>query len=230
MHRIFKLEADFRLQVVPSAPKPSAAIAATIDAIWAAEKRARGTKLYNGKVYSLVDQTSRLLTLVETDYRHFLAQRRALEIAGELKLRPVGVTGILTCRDGVVLGRRAGHLASDAGLWEPAPAGSLDRLDPAAQLLEELAEELGLKSSQVTPPNVLGLVEDAESRVVDILYRLETALDAPAIEAARRASGSDEYQEIAVVAPDGLAGFLAVRRAQTLPALAAMLRLGGMPV
>jgi hypothetical protein len=229
MHRVYKLDPAFRLNILPAAPAPPAAIEARIEEIWAEEKRRRGASLYDGRAYSLAERTQTLLSLRETDYRHLLAQRRDPELYAALGLRPVGVTGILICREGVVLGLRADHVAADAGLWEPAPAGGLDRPDPAAQLMEELAEELGVAPARVKPPLVRGLIEDTESHVLDILYRIETDMAEDELRAAQRAAGSDEYAELAVVAPSDLLGFLAARKDRLLPALRAMLRLGGLP-
>ncbi len=228
MHRVYELEPAFRLKILPAAPAPPAAVRARIEAIWAEEKRRRGAALYDGPAYSLVEHTPALLALRKTDYRSLLAQRRDPGVYAALELRPVGVTGILTCSEGVVLGLRAGFVAADAGLWEPAPAGGLDRPDPEAQLLEELAEELGIAPARVKPPLVRGLVEDTDSHVCDILYRIETDLGETELRAAQRAGGSDEYAELAVVAPGDLPGFLAARKDRLLPALRVMLKLGGL--
>ncbi|MGH6979756.1 MAG: hypothetical protein ACREFC_00975, partial [Stellaceae bacterium] len=183
--------------------------------------------LYNGRIYSLVEQTPKRLTAYALEYRLLVAQRRAPDLASALAVRPIGVTGLLTGPDGLVLGRRAKHVAADAGLWEPAAAGSLARPEPAEQILEELMEELGLDRGKVQSPLPLGLVEDATSRVIDIVFRIETDLSAAALHAAWRNRGSDEYAEIRIVPPAELPRFLAEHHGQLLRVLEPMLRLGG---
>ena len=213
MQRLFDLAPDFQFVELPRIGLSSAAVEARIAAIWA-EESARGTTLFNGRIYSLVEHAPARLAVRAADYRQLVALRRAPELAAQgLALRPIGVTGLLVARDGIVLGRRAGHVAADAGLWETAPSGSLARLDAAGQLFDELEEELGLSPDRVSPPRPLTLVEDLASGTCDIVFRLDTALGGDAILAAHRDSGSDEYSELAVVAARDLAGFLAARAA-----------------
>jgi len=225
MHRTYPLDPDFRIDVLPALPPLPAAVEKRIAAIWRAAQSVQPA-LYNGRIYSLVEATPKCLTARALDYRRLVAQRQAPDLAGTLAVRPIGVTGLLTGPDGLVLGHRAKHVAADAGLWEPAPAGSLARPEPAEQLLEELAEELGLDRNQVRPPQPLGLVEDTTSRVIDIVFRIETDLSAAALRAAWQNHGSDEYAEIRIVALAELPRFLAEHHGQLLRVLELMLRLG----
>lgn len=225
MHRTYPLDPGFHIEVLPAPPPLPASVADRIAAIWRAAQSEQPA-LHNGRIYSLVEATRERLTAHALEYRLLVAQRRAPEMASVLAVRPIGVTGLLTGPDGLVLGRRAKHVAADADLWEPAPAGSLARPEPAEQILEELAEELGLDRSKVRPPQPLGLVEDATSRVVDIVFRIETDLNAEALHTAWRKHGSDEYAEIRIVPPADLARFLAEHHGQLLRVLEPMLRLG----
>ncbi len=225
---VYALEPSFKLRIAPPMVV-SDSISERIDGIWAEEKRHRGETLTNDNVFSLFDYRPDCLTLQPAEYRHVLARRRAPELADAgLSIRPVGVTGVLVCADGLVLGLRGTQVASDAGLWEPAPAGCLDHPDPAAQVLEELREELGLESTRVTSPEACGMVEDAASGVVDIVFRLNTAASAEDVRAAYRAFGTDEYAELAIIGRADVAPFLHAERTRLLPALRAMLRLVGL--
>ncbi|HZT51791.1 MAG TPA: hypothetical protein VFA22_07655 [Stellaceae bacterium] len=229
MHRLHELAPDFRVIELPPGPPPSAAVEARIAQIWAQEAARRGARLFNGRIYSLVEHAPDRLAVRAMEYRHVLALQHAPELAAQgLALRPLGVTGLLRSPDGIVLGRRAAHLAVAAGLWETAPAGGLDRLDPVALLLEELHEELGLAAAEASVPRPLVLIEDGTSGVLDIVFRIETALGAAAIRAAHGAVPSDEYSELAVVAPDALPAFLAARPDAFLPIVPAILRLAGL--
>jgi len=225
MHRTYALDPGFRLEVLPAPAALPASVEDSVDAIWRAAQGAQPT-LHNGRIYSLVEYAPQRLTVRALEYRLLLAQRRAPALESILAVRPIGVTGLLTGRDGLALGHRAKHVAADAGLWEAAPAGNLARPEPAEQILEELAEELGVQREQVRVPRPLGLVEDTTSRVVDIVFRLESDLSAAALRLAWQEHGSNEYAEIAIVPPAELPRFLAEHRAHLLRVLEPMLRLG----
>lgn len=226
MHRTYALDPGFRIEIVPAPSALPPAIESRVAALWRAAQAAQPA-LYNGRIYSLVEPTPQRLTVHALDYRLLLAQRREPELEAVLAVRPIGVTGLLTGRDGLVLGHRAKHVAADAELWEAAPAGSLARPEASEQILEELAEELGVDRSKVRAPRPLGLVEDTTSSVVDIVFRLDSDLGADEVIAAWRAGGTNEYAEIRVVPPVELPRFLAERRSQLLRVLEPMLRLGG---
>jgi 8-oxo-dGTP pyrophosphatase MutT (NUDIX family) len=226
--RAYELQPSFELDLLPPPAFP-ALIEARIDEIWTEEKKLRGKRLFNGVIYSLVEWSASRLTLQPIEYRHLLARRRVPELAtAGLIIRPVAVTSVLTCRDGVVLGRRADHVAFAPRLWEAAPAGGLDRPDPVAQLMEELREELGLTPDQVSLPQACGLIEDSVSGVFDIVLRIVTELDADAVRAVHRAYGSDEYCTLAIVATDQLPSFLMTERNHVVSSLVPMLHLVGL--
>ena len=65
------------------------------------------------------------------------------------------------------------------------------------------------------PARPLCLVEHPGSRVLDLGFALEAALDAAAVRARHRAAANDEYAEIEVVALPNLPGFMA-REAATM--------------
>lgn len=204
------------------------AITSRIDAIWAEEKRQRGADLTNGRIYSLVDHQRDCLLVCPAEYRHVLARRRDPDlIKAGLTIRPLAVTGILRCADGLVLGRRGGGVASDAGLWEPAPAGGLATPDPEGQLFEELEEELGLDRSTLCLCEICGLVDDVETGVCDIVFRMRTGATRKDIRDAHAAAGSSEYADLAVVETADVPDFLQANRDCLLPALVPMLRLAG---
>lgn len=211
------LDPAFTLNVLePSAALP-AEIEAAVEAIWSRERSRAGCRLFNGPVLSLAAKAPDCLTVRRADYRHLIAQRLQPELGAWLKLRPLAVTGVLTCREGVVFGRRALHLANAPGAWEPAPSGGLSHPDPRRQLLEELSEELGLAASQVSPPQAFGLIWEDDGGVHDILFRLTTEATAKDLLTAHQSAGSDEYSELAIVPPQRLGAFLAAHHDTLLP-------------
>ena len=222
------LDPDVRLELAPAGPSLDAEVAAAVDRLWDAEMAARGAGLFDGPLFSLLEHSPGRLSARAVTYRQLIASRRDPELARRIGLRPMGVTGLLLSPEGVVLGRRSQGLHTEPGRWEPAPAGALDRLDWRAVLLAELAEELGLTADAVSGPEAVALIEDLGTGVHDILCRVRTRLGADQITAAWRAGGTDEYDELAVLAPDALEGFLSRNADALSPTLRPMLRAGGL--
>jgi hypothetical protein len=225
---IHPLSPGFRVEIGPPWQFPEA-VAPRIEAIWRAVKEKRGDRLTNGRIYGLEAFGTDFLRIRLSDYRHVLARRLAPDLVGAgLALRPLGVTGILLCADGLVLGQRGALVATDPGLWEAAPAGGLSRPDPGEQIFEELHEELGLTAAAVSAAEACGLVEDVASGVFDIVFRLRTPLSGPAVQAAYQSLATDEYAQVVVIRPSALPAFLDANRRHLLPALVPMLRLAGL--
>ena len=94
----------------------------------------------------------RLVTGHLTEYRRVVAQMERPELFAELGVRSFAVCGVLRCAGGVVVGRRHRAANYQAGMWQLAPAGSVDAgavgedgaVDLRRQLFGELREELGL--------------------------------------------------------------------------------------
>jgi hypothetical protein len=225
---IHPLDPGFRLEVGLPWQSP-AALAPRIAAIWRAEKEKHGDRLTNGLVYGLESVGADVLRIQQSDYCHVLARRLAPDlVAAGLTFRPLGVTGLLLCADGLVLGQRGLHVATDSGLWEAAPAGGLAKPDPRGQVLEELHEELGVAAADITSADACGLVEDLPSGVLDIVFRLRTPLTGAAVQAAYRSLATDEYAQVTIIDLAALPAFLDRNRQNLLPALVPMLRLAGL--
>ena len=100
----------------PAPPLPPA-VAETVDAIWAAEL-AKRPHAFDGPMFSVTRLDGTLITGQWTTYRRFMARRRQPTLAEALGVRPLAVTGVLRCRDGIVLGRRGDGVTQAAGAFE----------------------------------------------------------------------------------------------------------------
>ncbi|MEQ8603731.1 MAG: hypothetical protein RIB45_10455 [Marivibrio sp.] len=131
-----------------------------------------------------------------TSYRTFIACREDAELAQDLALRPVAVSGVLQCADGLVFGRRGKTVSQDPGMWELAPSGTLTPdATLESQIRTELDEEIGPIPAEIDAP--VGWLEDTQSGVIDFLLPIRTPLDAAAL---HRLPRTPEYPEIAVAA------------------------------
>ncbi|MEO1609574.1 MAG: hypothetical protein AAFR90_09550 [Pseudomonadota bacterium] len=219
----YPLAPDYKLSVGAFC-EVSASIISRVEEIWAIEKQHRGSQLTNGQIYTLSEFRSDYLLIQPSEYRYVLARRRTPDLQKEgLNIRPLAVSGILLCTDGLVLGQRGSSVSEDIGLWEPAPAGSLSRPDPKEQVSEELREELGIPEAEIKSARVCGLIEDVDSGVFDIVFRLETDATGREVCAAHAEWGSDEYAKLAIVKISELPEFLDVNSNDLLPALRPML-------
>jgi 8-oxo-dGTP pyrophosphatase MutT (NUDIX family) len=227
MSVLHELSRDFR--IVEAAPVPSrAADEAAIDAVWQNEKARRGDGLFNGRLFSLVESTPARIVVAAAEYKQFIAQLAQPKRSYGTRIRPIGVTGLSFCRDGLILGRRAAHVTTNPGAWEPAPAGTLDQADAQAVLLTELREEIGIEHGRVTRIEPLALIEDPTSLVTDLVFELRIDAGCDEVLAAHRRTVTAEYDEIAVVAPAALAAFLATHEVTVLTLLAPLLRRRGL--
>jgi hypothetical protein len=174
-----------------------------IEEIWESEKAKRGNKLFNGPLLSLIRLEGTVLEARVVDYRSYLAQTRAPELFSELGIRALAVSGLVAAEGKIAFGRRATHLTQDAKKWELVPSGGLsprtNMNDGNAlieeQILEELAEELGVPHSAVTYIRPFLVVEDMEAHVVDIGIDVSLSINSVQIKEASQVR-SDEYSEI----------------------------------
>jgi hypothetical protein len=179
-----------------------------VEEIWQAERAKRGDTLFNGRLFSIeMAEPGRIIGWL-AEYKWFLAQRRDASLYGALRVQPLAVTGLLLCVDGVVFGRRAGHVEQDAGLWELVPAGGIDgstgkpdgSIDLIQHVLAELVEETGITAAMIAaPPQPFAMVYDAEARVSDIGIILRTGLPKASIISAFTALQNREYVALEVM-------------------------------
>jgi 8-oxo-dGTP pyrophosphatase MutT (NUDIX family) len=218
------LQSDFRLVVEAPIEIPKQVLG-RVASVWDAEQAKAQGRLVNGTIYSLVEFGADRLVVRACEYRAMLAQRRDPNL--QLGIRPLAVTGVLLCADGLVLGRRSNKVATDAGHWEPSPAGGVSQPDTLAQLFEELDEELSLKPDAIARVQICGLLEDQATQVFDLIYLLSTPLSEHEIIAAQR-QASEEYDELKIVPLNELATFIRDPSQPVINALQPMLSLAGL--
>ena len=205
------------IDVLGEAPALPPGLETEVQGLWEAEQERRSNPLFNGRILSASDIAPSRITGHVVEYRRWVAQRARPDLFVALRVRPVAVSGLLQCADGVVFGRRAGTTTQDAGMWELVPSGGVDtsdvermsRADIRGQILTELHEEVGLTPDKVTEVMPFCLVDDHDSHVIDIGIGLKApGLAADEVLRAHRESGSGEYGELAVVAQEHLAEFI----------------------
>jgi hypothetical protein len=236
---VHEVAADVVVRVTRAMPELPAAVDREVERLWQeANRRVAGGgagRMFNGRVFSADVITPRLVTGHLTEYRRVVAQMEQPGLFAQLRVRSFAVCGVLRCVGGVVVGRRHRAANYQAGMWQLAPAGSVDAgavtadgtIDLRRQLLSELREELGLPPEAVGKPRPLCVVEHPGSHVSDLGLALVTRLSAEAVLAAHRVGGNGEYEQMLVVSEAGLAAFLAeVGEALVPPAREFLMRAG----
>jgi 8-oxo-dGTP pyrophosphatase MutT (NUDIX family) len=195
---LHSLSPDFAFVELPG-PRPLAPdVEQAVETLWAREVEESGGDRFNGVLFSLVEHGPGRVVAERSEYRRYVAWRRSPELAERLDLHPMGVTALTRASDGaVVMGRRARGLDL-GGLWETAPAGTLDRPDPRALVLDELREEIGVEADQVLSAEPRWLYED-RSGVSDFIYEVRLSLSSDALTALFESRPTQEYSDLALV-------------------------------
>jgi 8-oxo-dGTP pyrophosphatase MutT (NUDIX family) len=155
-------------------PYRSESVAKKVEAIWKAERRTRGDKVFNGQVLALSSFGDGVVEAEITDYKTFVAQLRDPSLYEDLRVRTLAVSGLVTVGNEIIFGRRADHLTQDPGLWELVPSGGIDVSNsPTDQFFLELEEELGIPKSKVLSTRVFLVVEDLVRHTMDICVMAE---------------------------------------------------------
>jgi hypothetical protein len=229
---------DQNLKVVVDAAhvtEQSPEIVARIEDIWQRESDKRGKALFNGQLFSILREEADSITGWLAEYKWFLGQRRDPALFSALRVRPLAVTGLLICQDGVVFGRRAIHVEQDAGLWELVPSGGVDGsmlepdglIDLRRQLIAELSEEIGIGAEAVSmPPQPFAIVTDADAHVSDIGIIVRTNLSTSTIMGAFTSLKNREYATLKVVPTAYLNRFIKSHSSHLAAVSSALIEIG----
>ncbi len=188
----------------PAMPLPSS-VQEAVDALWqqALQRRGEGSLMFDGRVYALAELSSTEVVLEQRRYREFFAARTDPSLP--LTVASLGVTGMLTCPEGLVIGRRGASVALYPGLWEVAPSGTLDSTAPRDVLIRECREELLLEESEVRcADHPVGIM--CADGIYDFVYRIQTDISVRDLKM-RLSAKTPEYSDISVIALSDLMTF-----------------------
>jgi hypothetical protein len=217
MIRARALARDVRVVEEPGArPQVSGDVLARVDALWREQKAARGGALFDGRLFSVSHASEREIRGWFSDYRWWVAQRCDASLRDALRVRPLGVTGLVRAGDATLFGRRAERVLMNPGGWELAPSGGVEPsardargdLSLVAQLLAEAREELGLDTSRAERAAPFALIEDEGTGVFDAFVETQLVLDVAARDRIASNAPRDEYSELLWVSDGELAGWL----------------------
>jgi len=198
---------EFTIEINGVLPKLSADLENEVERLWLAEQKLCGKAIFNGRIMSASTVSSVGIHGYIVEYRYWIAQRARPELFKDLQVRPVAVSGLFECLDGIVFGRRAASMTQDAGLWELVPSGGIDtskinnenstvRIDYLSQMLTELHQEIGITSSFVSSIRPFCLVDDVDAHVLDIGIAIKSPLSGDEVLRAHCQNATKEYDKL----------------------------------
>lgn len=202
------LDHGFQARIGSAVPDLDLATRNAITRIWNAEKAKRGDKLFNGQIFSVDKWAGGAAIGFLTEYKWFVAQRRQPALYEQLKVRPLAVSGFVICEGSVLLGRRSSDVEQIPGAWELAPSGIVDgnairadgHVDLESCFLCELHEEIGLTPEDLEGPlSPFLVIEDTESKAIDIVVRAHVRLDSARVREAFSKRKTREYVDLAIM-------------------------------
>ncbi|NQV82504.1 MAG: hypothetical protein HQ494_01675 [Rhodospirillales bacterium] len=207
-----------------------------IQAIWDAEQDRRGDALFNGRMFSVQTMTAQRIEGFFVDYRLLIAQRLQPDLYDSLGVRPLAVSGLLSCPDGIVFGCRGAAMTQDANVWELAGSGGVDPsavtdaggIDLIARLYDEIGEEIGIGKDHLHDPEPFCLIEDPDSHVFEIAIAVTTPLDAAAITGKFLENRTEEYATLDIVTVSDIGKFLNIHHGNMSEASLTLLKERGL--
>lgn len=188
----------------------------TVDRLWQGALASTDNNLFDGTILSVSQITETAIIVQHSSYRYFYAQQAVPSLFNVLNVRPLACSGVLHCKDGLVIARRAPDVFLDPGYWELAPSGTMDseavdargNVDFSSFLLRELQEELSIEPKEAHVRGVVGLYEHLHAHGIDIAMEIETKLSATEVRNRFSAKENPEYDAIDIVPAHQMDAFI----------------------
>lgn len=129
----------------------------------------------NSILYHVERVDSKCLYLIPVTYAHFLYSQKHPE---QLKVYPLGISGICTYSNHLLLGKRSLGVSTYPNFWECVPSGSFQEKSVSYKeikkgLLKEFKEETTLPISSIERVKPLYIFYDNNTRVYDLTFSIQ---------------------------------------------------------
>lgn len=192
---------------------------ARVNELWQAALSTSNSRLFNGLVFSADAAAPDRISGSFVEYRYLIAQRMDPRLKPVLNINPVSVMGFLTCKDGVLFGRRPEWVATRANEWGFLPSSYIKPdvfshdgcIDYVKSFLIALKNELNIDADQLSDLDRSALIIEptAEGTHYALVMRADVSLSAFGVKSAHLNAVEDEYDDVVAVAFDELPFFIA---------------------
>lgn len=223
---VFPLKGECKVVVQSKSKKFPKILDDQVDKIWSLAVE-ENSHLFNGLIYHFERISQQVVYGQFVEYKYFYACTTDPELQTQLKLFPLGITGITRCGGKTLIGKRSTSVTLFQGMFEFVPAGSIDpqvivnnEVDLNRQFVIELEEETGISDSFVDSITPYLLVRDNQKKLVDIVARIELserALD-------YTWGNSSEYSEIRWMDDDTLRRHFEQQKDNYVPLMSVLYR------
>ena len=180
--RLIALRRPAQLSVVEGRFVPAGVPLDAVDAAWEALRR-RVPRAHDGPMLHVLGHSRNghggvTIHCIQASYRFHAVAREGLDTG----IRPLGVKAVCFTPAGrILMARRGQGTLNYAGMWEFAPAGTLEpRVPPAEMIVRELREETGW--APTVPPATRALLFDPVARSWEIVFAMDAAPPAIPVE------------------------------------------------
>lgn len=174
------IKEGFRILIIEERQELSKELSDRIEHLWNEECQKRGAPLKNNQILSLVRLESDALIGRFVPYKHYLAQLLDHKLKKKLFIRPVAISGVTSCGDQFLIGKRSKNVTQYPECYEFVPSGSIDlgadehplQVDLRRQFVREFEEETGMHSSYIDEIRLFAVVIDSENGMVEICSKI----------------------------------------------------------
>lgn len=175
---------SFKVYVTPNPFEKNHHVTSLIQNHWNTLTKKHPENYFDGFIFCLDEIYPTHLVGFYTRYSEYIAQNLLKNIPHYHPVISVGVTGLITHKEHILIGKRSKHVAVYPNLYELAPSGSLDKqflkryhIDYVQHLLLELKEETNINSLDIQQIIPFLIVYDPQIHALDICIHLKLQPD-----------------------------------------------------
>ena len=203
-----------RIRSEGDAPPLPPEISKIVDALWD-ESVSHNSGLFDDRIFSFSNFDTFAIEGHFVPYRHLRAISSNPALKHQIKLRPLAISGVAKCSDGIIIGKRAAGVSSMRGLWEFCPSGGINAehvstagdVDFHSLILSELLDEVGIQKDFVKNICISEGYENISSGLLDLVADMEIDLSSDQVINLHRQNATDEYDEIRVISEKDIKAF-----------------------
>ena len=215
-HKPFQKHAfeKLRIRSEGDAPPLPPEISKIVDALWE-ESVSHNPRLFDEQIFSFLKYDNYSIEGHFAPYRRLRAVSSNPTLRDEIKLRPLAISGVAKCPDGIIVGKRAASVSSMCGQWEFCPSGGINAehvsttgdVDFYSLILSELLDEVGIPKDFVKSIGISEGYENISSGLLDLIADMEIDLSSDQVINLHKMNATNEYDEIRVIKEKDIKAF-----------------------